>query len=183
MFELSGIKNWLDVLIILVPILVALILIWKMVLPRNPKLGIGLIAGIGLIGGYFMQRKLKKAFAVEDKLAEFNEEYARFKEIQKRRQEAVSANQQVIKVLQKKRQKLAKHAERYQTEIQLVDAELQDRKKLNEQLLKEAASFVAAARARSKARQELIGTLPQSDKSPTDPGRPIEIDGYHLIKE
>ncbi len=183
MFDFSGIQAWLDVLIILIPVIVALILIWKLVLPRNPKLGIGLIAGVGIIGGYFIHRKLKKAFAVEDKLAEFNEEFARFKETQKRRQEAVSANQEVIRVLQKKREKLAKHADRYQTELKLIDAELQDREMLNKKLLEDASSFVAGARARSKARQKLIGALPETTETPTDATAPIEIDGYHLIKE
>ncbi len=183
MFDLSGIKIWLDVLIIVIPVIVALILIWKLVLPRHPKLGVGMIAGVGLIGGYLIHRKLKKAFAVEEKLAEFNEEFARFKEIQKRRQEAVSANQQVIRILQKKRQKLAKHADRYQTELKLVDAELKDREALNRQLLEDASSFVAAARARSKERQKLIGTLPENEEAAPAPNAPIEIDGYHLIKE
>ncbi len=182
MLDLSGFKVWLDVIIILVPVIVALILIWKLVLPRHPKLGVGLIAGVGLIGGYFVQRKLKKAFAVEDKLAEFNEDFARFKETQKRRQEAVSANQEVIRVLQKKREKFARHADRYQTELKLIDAELQDRLALNKQLLEDASSFVAGARARSKERQKLIGTLP-AESAPTDPNAPIEIDGYHLIRE
>jgi membrane-associated HD superfamily phosphohydrolase len=184
MFDLSGIKVWLDVAVILIPVIVALILIWKLVLPRHPKLGVGLIAGVGLIGGYFVQRKLKKAFAVEDKLAEFNEDFARFKETQKRRQEAVSANQEVIRVLQKKQEKLAKHADRYETELKLIDAELQDREKLNKQLLEDASSFVAGAMARSKERQKLIGALPdEQEAEPAEPNAPIEIDGYHLFRE
>ena len=184
MFDFSELKVWLEVIIILIPVIVALILIWKLILPRHPKLGVGLIAGVGLIGGYFVQRKLKKAFAVEDKLAEFNENFARFKETQKRRQEAVSANQEVIRVLQKKREKLSRHADRYQTELKLIDAELQDRQALNEQLLNDASAFVSAARARSKARQKLIGALPENDGPETPDARsPIEIDGYRLIKE
>ncbi len=183
MFDFSSLKVWLEVLIILIPVIIVLFLVWKLVLPHHPKLGIGLIAGVGLIGGYFIQKKLKKAFAVEDKLAEFNEDFARFKEIQKRRQEAVTANQEVIRVLNGKRKKLEKNADKYQTELQLVDAELEDRKKLNEQLLKDAASFVAGAKKRSKERQKLIGGFPQEEPGPANPEKPIEIDGYRLLEE
>ncbi len=185
MFDLGSLQIWIDVIIILIPVLVAVALIWKLVIPRHPKLGIGLISGIGLIGGYLIQRKLKKAFAVEEKLAEFNENFAQFKEVQKRRQEAVSANQQVINALQKKRRMLERNAEKYQTELRLIDAELEDRKKLNEQLLKDAASFMSGAEKRSAERLKLIGGLPPNEESevPAGSNAPIEIDGYRLLEE
>ncbi len=184
MFDLSQLKIWLDVAIILIPVIVALILIWKLILPRHAKLGMSLIAGVGLIGGYFVRRRLKKAFAIENTLAEFNENFARFKETQKRRQQAVSANQEVIRVLQKKRAKLSRHADHYQTELKLIDAELKDRQALNQQLLNDASAFVSAARTRSQARQKLIGALPK-EEHPEAPETqtPIKIDGYRLIKE
>ncbi len=185
MFDLGSLQVWIDVLVILVPIVVAAVLVWKLVIPRHPKLGIGLISGLGLIGGYLIHRKLKKAFAVEEKLAEFNENFAQFKEVQKRRQEAVSANQQVINVLQKKRRKLEKNAEKYRTELQLIDAELKDREKLNERLLKDAASFVTGAKKRSEERLKLIGGLPPEEEpeASADGNAPIEIDGYRLLEE
>ncbi len=184
MFDLSSIKVWLEVLLLLIPVIVTMILIYKLVLPRNPKLGLGLMAGAGLIGAFLINRKLKKAFAVEDKLSEFNEDYARFKEIQKRRQQAVSANQEVIKVLEQRRKKMEKDALKYKTELQLIDAELKDRKALNEQLLKDASSFVSAARERSRERKKLLSTLPPEEHPQTaDPEKPIEIDGYRLTEE
>ncbi len=180
MFDLSSIRIWLDLLLLLLPLLVAMWLVYKLVLPKNPKLGLGILSGLGLIGAFLTQRKLKKAFAVEDKLSEFNENYARFKEIQKRRHQAVTANRRVIKVLEAQRQKLAKNAEKYKTELQLIDAELKDRLKLNEALINNAEEFVTTVKARSAARKRLLQDVNQP---PASSGSDIEIDGHRLIEE
>lgn len=108
MLDFNSLRVWLDVVLILLPLLVAAILVYKLVLPKHAKLGLGILAGMSALGAFLVHRKLKKAFAVEDKLAEFNEDYARFKEIQKRRQQAVIANQQVIKSLKSARRSCRK---------------------------------------------------------------------------
>ncbi len=182
--DLSAFTIWFDVLLLLVPLLVAMFLVYKLILPRKPKLGLGILAGMGALGAFFLQRKLKKAFAVEDKLSEFNDNYARFKEIQKRRQEAVTANQQVIKVLEERRKKLEQNAEKYRSELQLIDAELKDRLALNEKLIHDAQSFLASAKERSAQRKKLLTqdpppAAPSSKASDSD----IEIDGYRLFEE
>lgn len=184
MLDFNSLRVWLDVVLILLPLLVAAILVYKLVLPKHAKLGLGILAGMSALGAFLVHRKLKKAFAVEDKLAEFNEDYARFKEIQKRRQQAVTANQQVIKVLEERRQKLSKEAEKYKTELQLIDAELKDRLALNEKLINDAASFVASAKERSERRKKLLSSdLPPKKEAPGDEKKDIEIDGYRLIEE
>lgn len=184
MLDFNSLRVWLDVALLLLPLLIAAVLIYKLVLPKHPKLGLGILAGMSAIGAFLVHRKLKKAFAVEDKLAEFNEDYAKFKEIQKRRQQAVTANQQVIKVLEKQREKLAKDAEKYKTELQLIDAELKDRLALNEKLIKDAESFVASAKERSERRKKLLTSdLPPVAETPDAEKKDIEIDGFRLIEE
>ncbi len=177
MFDWKALKIWLDVAVILLPVIVTLFLVYKLILPRKPKLGLGIMAGVGLIGAFLIRRKLKNAFAVENKLAKFDEEYAAFKEKQKRRQQAVTTNQEVIKILEKRKQRLAKNAHKYETELQLIDAELKDRKELNKRLLSESMLFVKQARERSAKRKALLGMENSETKSN------IEIDGYHLLEE
>ena len=184
MFDFSSLKIWLDVALLIIPLLVGMFLVYKLVLPKNPKLGLGILAGMGAIGAFLVHRKLKKAFAVEDKLAEFNENYAQFKEIQKRRQEAVTANQQVIKVLEERKKKLEKNADKYRTELQLIDAELKDRLALNEKLIHDAESFVSTVKERSAQRKKLLSTdLPAENATDDSAQGDIEINGFRLIEE
>ena len=184
MIDLSALKVWLDILLILIPFLIAMILVYKLVIPKKPKIGLGILAGLGAIGAFLVHRKLKKAFAVEDKLSEFNENYAHFKEIQKRRQEAVTANQQVIKVLEDRKKKLAQNADKYQTELQLIDAELKDRLALNQKLIEDAESFMTAAQERSAERKKLLSSeAPKADEAKFTNNQDLQVDGYQLIEE
>lgn len=193
MNALFDFKLWLDVLIIVIPILIAIILVYKFVFPKKPALGVGLMVGAGLLGSWLVGRRLKNAFDVEKKLAEFSKNMEQFKNVQKRRQESVMANKQVIDVLQEKRKLLEKDAARYETEIRLIDAELKERLQLNEKLIINAEEFLIDADKRSAERQELLelfrkqsGTTPfESAKEPTNKGTTenpdIELDGYRLL--
>ncbi|HHJ53106.1 MAG TPA: hypothetical protein ENJ89_07915 [Caldithrix abyssi] len=181
--------NWqtaLDTAIIVIPLLIVLYLIVRFIVPKKPALGIGLALGTGLIGALLVRSRLKKAFDVEKKIAEHNEMMARFKQKQKQRYEAVLANKRVIEVLEKQRKKLAKDAAKHETELRLIEAELKDRKELNEKILSESEEFLASVEGRSAERKRLLdryaaetGDVPQE----SDSGGPIEIDGYRLIKE
>jgi len=189
----SDLRNWLDVVLLLIPILVVLFLIIKFVLPKKPALGIGLAGGVGLLGYFLVRRQMQNAFEVEKKIAEHNWMMAEFKEKQKTRYNAVMANKQIIDNLEKQRQKLAKDEQKYQDELRLLDAELDDRRKLNDELLKSSSEFLATSVSRSQARQKLLqdyeAQSQNSKQTSTDAaatpatggaGTAIEVDGYHL---
>lgn len=191
----SNLSVYLDIAIILIPVLIFIFLVLKFVFPRHPKLGIGLALGGGLLGAFFIHRKIKKAFDVEKKIAEFSENMDQFKKVQKGRQEAVLANKQVIEGLRKKREKLAKKGDKFKTERDLIDAELADREKLNKQLISNAENFLKNSERRSAARKALLGRMgatavgpgeeinaPQEDiaNRGTRDVPKIELNGYSL---
>ena len=189
----SNAGNVLDTILILIPVIVCIILVFKLVVPKKPLLGIGLAGGIGLLGYFLVKRRLRNAFAVEKKIAQHNEMINRFKIKQKTRYNAVMANKQVIATLTKQRKKLAKNAEKHETELRLIDEELKDRKTLNEQLLKSSAVFLETVEERNKERDELLERFERQSTSPeiakfSQKGvdkntSKIEIDGYHLLEE
>ncbi len=188
---MEGLVNWqtiLDVAIIVIPLLIVLYLIIRFIVPKKPALGIGLALGGGLIGALLIRSRLKKAFDVEKKIAEHNDMMAKFKQKQKQRFEAVLANKRVIEVLEKQREKLAKNAAKHETELRLIEAELKDRKELNEKILSESAEFLESVEGRSADRKKLLekyvtegGEI--ADEDTTADGGDIEINGYRLIKE
>ncbi len=145
-----------DVAIILIPVLVAIILIWKLVLPKRPVMGIGLALGAGLLGAFLVNRRLKKAFDVEKKLAEHNEMMAKFKNKQKQRFEAVTANKKVIKELEKQKNSLEKKGEKYATEVELLNKEISERSELNKKLLEDSGEFLESLEERRASIDELL---------------------------
>ncbi len=187
----SNAGNILDAILILIPIVVCIILVFKLVVPKRPTLGIGLAGGVGLLGYFLVKRRLKNAFDVEKKIAEHNEMINEFKKKQKTRYNAVMANKQVIETLTKQRKKLAKNTEKHETELRLIDEELKDRKALNEQLLKSSGVFLETVGKRSRERDELLERFEKQTDSPEIDRSPektkgeiskIEIDGYHLLE-
>lgn len=187
---------WLDVILIIIPTVICIILIFKFAVPKRPVIGMGLAAGAGLLGYFLVKRRLKNAFDVEKKIAEHNQAMTEFKEKQKTRAELVLANNQVIKTLEKQNEKLGKKADKYKTEIQLIDEELKDRRALNEQLLKSSGAFLESTKNHSQERKELLrrfeeqsGYLEDDEPNQNTAGSKsgsasdIEIDGYRLLEE
>lgn len=106
---------------------------------------------------------------------------ADFKAKQKARSQAVVANQAVIKTLEKQRQKLSEEAVKHETELKLIDRELEDRKKLNEKIVSESSDFLAESESHSAARKALLQLYHNSAGVEAKPAA-IEVDGYHLFK-
>ncbi len=190
---MDALINWktaLDVLIILLPLLVVLYLIIRFIVPKKPALGIGLAIGGGLIGAFLLRSRLKNAFDVEKKIAEHNDMMAKFKAKQKQRAQAVLANKQVIDALEKQRKKLAKNAQKHETQLKLLDAELNDRKELNEKILSESEEFLQSVEGRSADRQKLLREYqnatatpqPEPENRGTAEHPDIELDGYRLLE-
>ncbi len=186
----SSFDTWIDIIIIAIPVLVAIFLIFKFVIPKSPKLGFGLAIASSLLGAFLVGRKLKNAFDVEKKIAEHNEAMAKFKEKQKNRYEAVTANKKIIETLREQRKKLAKKGEEYRTEIDLIDAELNDRIALNEQLIRDADAFLESSEEKSAERKQLLdrmvrsqsGQIVEDEPRASDTIANIEINGYRLLE-
>ncbi|HID39934.1 MAG TPA: hypothetical protein EYP36_10540 [Calditrichaeota bacterium] len=184
-----------DAAIILIPVLIAILLIWKFVVPKRPSLGIGMAIGAGLLGAFFLNRRLKKAFGVEKKLAEHNEMMAKFKEKQKQRFEAVMANKKVIDELEKQKKKLEKKGEKYATEVSLLKKEISDRSQLNKKILEDSEEFLDSLEERRSSIKDLLeryetetGTTVTYEPEPEIPNlgsqdKPdIEVDGFRLLE-
>ncbi len=185
--------NWstvLDVALIIVPFIILIVVILKFVVPKKPALGIGLAIGGGLLGAWLVNRRLKSAFDVEKKLAEHNAMMAAFKARQKERAQAVIANQQVIKILEKQREKLSEEADRHETELKLLDRELEDRRQLNKKIVSESSDFLAESETNSAKRKALLQGYLSSNgtKKPAiivhtnGEASVIEVNGYHLFR-
>lgn len=191
---MEALINWrtlLDVGIILLPLLIVLYLVIRFILPKKPALGIGLAIGGGLLGAFLIRSRLKKAFDVEKKIAEHNEMMAKFKAKQKQRAQAVLANKQVIDTLEKQRKKLAKNAQKHETQLKLLEAELNDRKELNDKILSESEEFLQSLEGRSAKRQALLrqyqnATASEPQEEPENRGTAehpdIVLDGYRLLE-
>ncbi len=183
--------NWntvLDVTLILIPVIVLIFIIFKFVVPKKPALGIGLAIGGGLLGAWLVNRRLKSAFDVEEQLAAHNKMMAAFKAKQKERSQAVTANLQIIKTLEKQREKLSEEAAKHETELKLLDRELQDRRRWNEKIVSESSDFLAESETNSARRKALLKRFLASGGVTESPIIPlkveagaIEVDGYHLF--
>ncbi len=195
MFPGMDLSVLFDVAIIAVPVLIVIYLVFKFLVPKKPALGIGLAIGGGFLGAWLIRRRLKAAFDVEKELAAHNEMMAQFKDKQKNRAQAVLANKQVIDTLEKQREKLSEKAEEHSTELQLIEAELEERKKLNTKILTDSEAFLDNSEKRSENRKKLLeqyedengsisGDAPLeevSNKGTAEEPR-IEINGYRLIQ-
>jgi hypothetical protein len=192
---LGNSKNIIDLLLLIIPFLFVLFLILKFVLPKRPALGIGLAGGVGLLGYFLVKRRLRHAFDVEKKIAEHNRSMAEFKERQKTRYDAVTANNQIIKSLEEQRKRLMKDEHRYENEIKLIDAEVEERRALNENLLQSSSTVLEEIRERSGGRRDLLrrtGILPDAIgiaepvPEPVSAGEvsdsDLEVDGYRLLE-
>ena len=144
-----------DLLLILIPIVVVVILIIVFVMPKNPKIGAGLLAGTGIIGFFLLRSRLKNAFSLEQRISKYHKEMADFKNKQKVRASGVMANKEIISTLENQKDRLKKNEKKYQTELSLIDAEIKDRKLLNEKLLNETDSFIKNSEERSIDRRAL----------------------------
>jgi hypothetical protein len=181
--------KYLEIIILAIPFIVAIILIIKYVLPKRPALGIGLAGGVGLVGYFLVRNKLKRAFQVEDQIADHIKDMAEFKNVQKNRYKAVLANKEIIDELEKQRTKLAKNSDKYETEIKLLDAELADRRAMNEKLLDNSKELLKTTEERTSERDDLLqrfmkesgvsGIVSTPATTPTA-GEQIEINGYRL---
>lgn len=183
----------LDIAIILIPVLIAIFLIFKFVVPKKPALGIGLAIGGGLLGAFLIGRKLKNAFDVEKKLAEHNDMMAKFKNKQKSRFEAVTANKKIIEELEKQRDKLKSQGEKYQTEVDLLNAEIEDRHKLNKKILDNSNEFLSSLESRRESIGDVLSRY-NAEKETINTGQPepmpvnlgstekpdIQVDGFQL---
>jgi len=183
-----------DIAIILIPVVIAIVLIWKFVVPKRPALGIGMAIGAGLLGAFFVNRRLKKAFDVEKKLAEHNQMMAKFKEKQKQRFETVMANKKVIEELEKQKKKLEKKGGQYATEVNLLKKEIEERSELNKKILADSEEFLESLEERRSSIKDLLeryeaesGTVVSHEPEPDIPNRgtgehpDIEIDGFRLL--
>jgi hypothetical protein len=181
--------KYLEIIILAIPFIVAIILIFKYVLPKRPALGFGLAGGVGLVGYFLVRNKLKRAFQVEDQIAEHIKDMAEFKNVQKNRYKAVLANKEIINELEKQREKLSKNSDKYETEIKLLDAELTDRKAMNEKLLDNSKELLKTTEERTSDRDQLLerfmkesgvsGIISMPATTPTAVEE-IEINGYQL---
>ena len=185
----------MDILLILIPVLILILLLFKFVVPKKPALGIGLAIGGGLLGTWLVNRRLKSAFNVEKKLAAHNKMMAEFKAKQKQRAQAVVANRQVIKTLEKQREKLSEEAVKHETELKLIDRELEDRHKLNEEIVSKSSVFLEASEQGSENRKALLKRYLNSttkvtanNKATSDIIDPLsesaglQIEGFHLFR-
>ncbi|HGY56769.1 MAG TPA: hypothetical protein ENK44_13770 [Caldithrix abyssi] len=184
-----------DVAIILIPVLIAIILTWKFVVPKRPVLGIGLALGAGLLGAFFVNRRLKKAFDAEKTIAEHNEMMAKFKEKQKQRFETVMANKKVIEELEKQKKKLEKKGEKYATEVELLNKEIEERTELNKKVLADSDEFLKSIEERRTSIDDLLKryeadgavsstheTEPEIPNRGTPDNPDIEVDGFRLLE-
>ena len=180
-----------DLLLILVPIVIAVILIIVFVMPKNPKIGAGLLAGTGIVGFFLLRSRLKNAFSLENRISKYNKDMSEFKKKQKLRASGVMANKEIISTLENQRERLKKDEQKHQTEITLIDAEIKDRKQLNEKLLNETESFLKTSEQKSLDRRALAQkVLSQStvgiieDEQEPDENTPeavvFSINGFHL---
>ena len=68
----------------------------------------------------------------------------------------------------------------------MLDAELQDRKKMNEELLDDSSRFLSASEKRSASRKKLLAGFEQPSMDVVNTGTAddpqIEINGYRLIR-
>lgn len=185
----------IDIAIIAVPTLIVVYLLFKFLVPKKPALGIGLAIGGGLLGAWLVRRRLRAAFDLEKELAAHNEMMAEFKDKQKNRAQAVLANKQVMDTLEKQRKKLSAEADKYSTELELIDAELEERKKLNTKILGDSEAFLEGAKKRSESRKRLLEQYQEENGSISgdtpleevpnkgSAAQPqIEIGGYRLIQ-
>jgi len=156
MFPEIDFKLILDIGLIAIPILIVLFFVIKYVIPKKPALGIGLAIGGGLLGAWLIKRRLQSAHDAEEELALHNKMMAAFKDKQDKRAQAVLVNKEVIATLQDQRTKLAKNAAKHETELALIDKELEERKKLNEKILSDTDAFVDSTKKRSSERKNLL---------------------------
>jgi len=189
MNTLGNMDTILDVLIILIPLLIALFLVFKFVFPKKPLLGIGLALGGGLLGAFFIRRRLQKAFDAEDEIARHNTMMAEFKKKQKQRSQVIAANEEVIKYLKKQKNKLEKKGDKFEIQKKQIDKELKDRQRLNEKILSDSDEFLNSLKTKDAARMDLLKQLEDEQAMQTDfsqEGGPtqeaIEVNGYRLIK-
>jgi hypothetical protein len=63
-----------DILIVAVPFIAIIVLLYLFVVPKNSKLGYALMAGTGILGFFMVRSRLKNAFAVESKIAQYHKE-------------------------------------------------------------------------------------------------------------
>lgn len=181
----------LDIAIIIIPILLVILFVLKFILPKKPLLGIGLALGGGLLGAWLIRRRLRSAQSAEEELAAHNKMMAAFKDKQDQRAQAVLANKKIIDTLEAQRLKLSQSADKYSDELELIDAELEDRKKLNKEILSDSGAFLESLSERSAARKNLLDQFMAERGSLTadapiddnvDPGAVIEINGHRLIE-
>lgn len=191
-FSLGRIFNYSsDLLLILIPIVAVVIIILVFVMPKNPKIGAGLLAGTGLVGFFLLRSRLKNAFSIEKRISKYHKDIADFKEKQKIRTAGVMANKEVISTLEKQQERFKKNEDKYQTELTLIDAEIKDRKVLNDKLINETDSFLDKSEKKSLDRRALaqkvlsqstIGIIedePDNNVIATEPAA-IKINGYSL---
>lgn len=182
--------KYIEIIILAIPFIVAILLIIKYVVPKHTSLGIGLAGGVGVLGYFLVKNKLKRAFEIENQIAEHVKEMEEFKNVQKTRYKAVLANKEIIEELEKQRKKLGKNAGKYETEIKLIDAELADRRNMNKKLLENSKEFLESTEERVESRTELLerfmresgmtGVITPATSTPTDNAEVIEINGYQL---
>lgn len=183
-------EAFIDIGVIIIVIVVVIFLILKFVGGRKPLLGMGLAGGVGLLGYFLVRKRLKRAFDVEKQIAAFNDSMAKFKDKQKTRYQAVTANQEVINTLEQQKKKLKKKGDQYETEIALIDKEIQDRQNLNSNLLERTEDFLAQSSERSADRRALLDSLADkfspipddADVAVGDAPEKITIDGFQLLE-
>jgi len=178
---ISKIGELIDIIIILSPLIVILFLVFKFVLPKSPGLGIGLAGAVGIFGYFLIKRKLKKAQDIENQISEHNEMMAEFTTIQNTRAESVAANEEIINQLTKMRNKLDVKNEQHRTKLKLIDAEINEREKLNRDLLSRSSVVLNSIGERSRERRRVLDLIePRPTPSSIDESDGIEINGYSL---
>lgn len=189
--------NWLtglepQALLLVIPLLLLGVILLIVLISRKPKLGIGILAAISVFGLFFMRRNrdLDRAFEVEDKIAEKNDEYAQFKNRQKDRYKAVSANQKVIEELKLKLEQLLKNPSHNKTEIHLLEKEIAEREEMNERILSDRDSPFSGGDDRDRGwppSDDDLKAYDVDDSPPPVSDEPrenveINVDGYQLYK-
>ena len=89
------INNFENILLILLFIFI-ICLILKFIFPKRPILGIALATGAGIFGYLFLRHRWKTSSKIQEKIDQFNDSMAEFKEEQQRKIQIVKENEEKI---------------------------------------------------------------------------------------
>jgi hypothetical protein len=189
-----------DLVLMLLPFIAFIAVIIFFILPKHPKMGIALLAGTGILAYILTNRNIKRAHTLEDKVADNNGDLQAFKIRQAERANIILANKKVIDSLLQQKSVLEKKPEKFKTELQVLETELNERQALNDRLLSDPSAYLkvgAAVAEKAKAQpketpktsvatvsaETVVGAIPiaeYKDAPQQNTGDAIVIKGYTL---